>query len=346
MLLPHLNSSLKHALQSLAAMTGQRDRELLARTLVATLSELIEHSVITLYRLLGDEAILVAQESTDIPHTHIAEASIIISDRIEFKSVIDSQCESITSLDARTIRVIIPIHGKQEISALLIIITNAKFNQILSLTRDMLTIYSNYLNLLDESETDTLTGLLNRRTFDNNLEKMLTENTDTEAPKIVINSHSRKPPSSELPHWLAVMDIDHFKRINDEFGHLYGDEVLLLLSRCMRRNFRQTDKLFRFGGEEFVVVLDRTSKFDASKVLERFRTAIESYDFPQVGRVTISIGFACLNGKDDPSTLVGRADQALYYAKEHGRNQVCFYEELIAEGKLSAEHFTDDVQLF
>ncbi|OGT19980.1 MAG: hypothetical protein A2522_02920 [Gallionellales bacterium RIFOXYD12_FULL_53_10] len=346
MLLPHLNSSLKHALQSLAAMTGHRDRELLARTLVATLSELIEDSAITLYRLLGDEAILVAQENRAIPHTQIAEASIIISDRMEFKSVIDSRCESITALDAQTIKVIIPIHGKQEIAALLVIITNANFNQSLSLARDILTIYSNYLNLLDESETDTLTGLLNRRTFDNNLEKMLTDNTDPEVPIIEINSHSRKPPSSELPHWLAVMDIDHFKRINDEFGHLYGDEVLLLLSRCMRRNFRQTDKLFRFGGEEFVVVLDRTREFDASKVLECFRTAIESYDFPQVGRVTISIGFACLNGKDDPSTLVGRADQALYYAKEHGRNQVCFYEGLIAEGKLSAEHFTDDVQLF
>jgi diguanylate cyclase (GGDEF)-like protein len=142
------------------------------------------------------------------------------------------------------------------------------------------------------------------------------------------------------------MDIDHFKRINDEFGHLYGDEVLLLLSRCMQRNFRQTDKLFRFGGEEFVVVLDRTSQPNSLKVLERFRNAIENYNFPQVGRVTISIGYVCLNGIDDPSTLVGRADQALYYAKEHGRNQVCFYEGLLAEGKLVAEHFTDDIQLF
>ncbi|ADL54252.1 GGDEF domain-containing protein [Gallionella capsiferriformans] len=346
MLLPDLNSSLNHALQSLAAMTGQRDRELLARTLVATLSELMEQSVITLYRLVGDEAILVAQAGTAIPPDQIAEPSIIISDRLEFKSVIDSRCESITSLDAHTTSVTIPIYGQQEITALLVIITNANFDQSLSLPRDILTIYSNYLNLLDESETDTLTGLLNRRTFDNNLEKMLTECTDAEVQKIEINSHSRKPPSSELPHWLAVMDIDHFKRINDEFGHLYGDEVLLLLSRCMRRNFRQTDKLFRFGGEEFVVVLDRTCEVDASKVLERFRTAIECYDFPQVGRVTISIGFTCLNGKDDPSTLVGRADQALYYAKEHGRNQVCFYEGLIAEGNLTAEHFTDDVQLF
>lgn len=346
MLDPNASNSLRIALQSLAALTGQRDRELLARTLLSTLSEFIEQSSIALYRRVGDEAILVAQSNTALPYPLNAEASVVISERTEFKSVIDTQCECITALDKNTVKVIIPVHGRQDITALLVITTDVKFDVDLSLFRHILTIYSNYLNLLDESETDTLTGLLNRRTFDNNLERMLTECTTEGVSTIEIDSHSRKIASSEHPHWLAVMDIDHFKRINDEFGHLYGDEVLLLLSRCMRRNFRQTDKLFRFGGEEFVVVLDRTCEADSLKVLERFRNAIESFDFPQVGRVTISIGFVCLNGRDDPSTLVGRADQALYYAKEHGRNQVCFYEGLLAEGKLTAEHFTDDVQLF
>ncbi|MEI7456506.1 MAG: GGDEF domain-containing protein [Nitrosomonadales bacterium] len=346
MLLPIFNSTLSLSLQSLAALTGQRDRELIARTLVATLSALIEHGGITLYRLLGDEAILVAQQSGLATSAINTEPSIIVSERSEFRAVLDAGCESITALDDRMIRVIIPIHSKQNISALLVMTLDVKFDSHLVLLRSILAIYSNYLNLLDESETDTLTGLLNRRTFDNNLEKMLTECTTVDTTKIEINSHSREQPSTELPHWLAVMDIDHFKRINDEFGHLYGDEVLLLLSRCMQRNFRQTDKLFRFGGEEFVVVLDRTSQPNSLKVLERFRNAIENYNFPQVGRVTISIGYVCLNGIDDPSTLVGRADQALYYAKEHGRNQVCFYEGLLAEGKLVAEHFTDDIQLF
>jgi len=151
---------------------------------------------------------------------------------------------------------------------------------------------------------------------------------------------------AELPHWLAVMDIDYFKRVNDKFGHLYGDEVLLLLSRNMQRIFRQHDKLFRFGGEEFVVVLDRTSLENAKNVLERFRLAIEQYDFPQVGQVTISIGFVRLDKAEVPSSIVGRADQALYHAKQHGRNQVVFYEDLISEGDLKEEHYSDDLELF
>ncbi len=262
--------------------------------------------------------------------------------------MVNSRTSLVKPLGNATYLSVYPIVGQHGVVGLLEMISDPHSDMDKHLILALLKVYSNYLTLLDESETDTLTGLLNRRTFDNNIEKIISEYSvsDDEQTKSDPQNPARRAESSEFPHWLAVIDIDHFKRVNDKFGHLYGDEVLLLLARQMRLIFRQNDKLFRFGGEEFVVVLDRTSQENAKVVLERFRSAIEHFRFPQVGKVTVSIGFVRMDKVDVSSAIIGRADQALYYAKHHGRNQVCFYEDLIAAGKLVEEHFSNDIQLF
>ncbi|MFA7239317.1 MAG: GGDEF domain-containing protein [Sulfuricellaceae bacterium] len=208
-----------------------------------------------------------------------------------------------------------------------------------------LEIYHNYLAIIDDCQRDTLTGLLNRKTFDNNIAKIIETQQQQDQPHQKHQPRRRKGVAN-ASHWLAVMDIDHFKSVNDRFGHLYGDEVLLLLARIMEQTFRLQDKLFRFGGEEFVVVLAPTSFEDAKNIFERFRRNIEEYDFPQVGRVTISIGFVRVAHHEIPSTFIGHADEALYYAKHNGRNLVCSYEKLIAEGVLESEHFKSEMELF
>ena len=340
-------------LQSVVAITGQRDRNLLARTLVNTLTELIHSHRISMYRILpserGEEAILVA-ETPDRPDTAspLPETSFAVSSRADFSSVCNYGKEHVQPVDENTFLSVYPIAGKRGIAGLLEMVSDAHSDMDKHLILAFLKVFSNFLTILDESETDTLTGLLNRRTFDNNLEKIIADHSASDSTLVRFKSRhpARRAESAKLPHWLAVIDIDHFKHVNDKFGHLYGDEVLLLLSSNMRRIFRQHDKLFRFGGEEFVVVLDRTSQENAKAVLERFRKAIEEYQFPQVGKVTISIGYVRLDKADVPSSIVGRADQALYYAKDHGRNQVCFYEDLVAEGKLAGEQYSDDMQLF
>lgn len=351
----HLKSSNNNTpvniLQYVATITGQRDRDLLARTLVTTLADLIHSNYITMYRILpsdlGAEAILLAQtcaEQCDTPSHQ--QVCIIASQRTDFQAVLDSKTPYKHPLNRQISRTIYPIVDKQNVSGLLEIVSQPHDETDSHLITAFLQVYGNYLTLLDESETDTLTGLLNRRTFENNLERIIAECSEEDDFQPDTLHPARRCSSPELPHWLAVMDIDHFKRINDEFGHLYGDEVLLLMSRNMKRVFRQCDKLFRFGGEEFIVVLDRTDLESAKCVLERFRAAIEQYHFPQVGQVTVSIGFVRLEKAEGTSSIVGRADQALYYAKEHGRNQVCYYDELVAEGKLAGEHFSDDLELF
>ena len=106
----------------------------------------------------------------------------------------------------------------------------------------------------------------------------------------------------------------------------------------MRQSFRFDDQLFRFGGEEFVTVLQPASQADAFTVLDRFRSNIENHDFPIVGRLTISIGFTRIDALDSPTELVGRADQALYFAKQAGRNRVESYEDLYAAGLIPDSH--------
>ena len=143
-----------------------------------------------------------------------------------------------------------------------------------------------------------------------------------------------------------MIDVDHFKLVNDKFGHLYGDEVLILIANQLQSSFRSQDRIFRFGGEEFVVLLRSITLDNAQKIIDRFRTNVEAHDFPQVGRVTVSVGFVSINAYEAPVIILGRADQALYYAKSHGRNLACHYDELVAKGLLTTITSNDTAEFF
>jgi diguanylate cyclase (GGDEF)-like protein len=207
----------------------------------------------------------------------------------------------------------------------------------------------NCLATLEYSETDTLTRLLNRKSFDEYLIGILA-NIPAQDDAVLMTRHlpqRRQIQPEARDHWLGVMDIDHFKSINDRFGHLIGDEVLILMANLMRASFRMQDKLFRFGGEEFVALLRPTELANATAVFERFRNRVAAYSFPQVGKVTVSIGFARIRSGDTASVILGAADEALYWAKEHGRNQCHAYEALVAAGSLqAAPEPVSDFELF
>jgi diguanylate cyclase (GGDEF)-like protein len=205
-------------------------------------------------------------------------------------------------------------------------------------------VYRNFQNLLDYSERDSLTGLLNRKTFDDQLARMVQGAHELEPckPGVVERRHTH---AQEQP-WLAVIDVDHFKAVNDRFGHLYGDEVLILIANLLQSSFRTQDRVFRFGGEEFVVLLRATTLENARKIIERFRCNVEQHAFPQVGQVTVSVGFVGINAFASPVVTLGHADQALYYAKANGRNRACHYDELVTSGKLQTAASNDTVEFF
>ena len=122
---------------------------------------------------------------------------------------------------------------------------------------------------------------------------------------------------------VAVLDIDHFKQVNDQFGHLIGDQVLKVFADLVKAELRQTDHVARVGGEEFLVLLGQTPHASAIPVLERVRQRVADHPWSSVHdglTVTVSIGVACHSADDAPDTLWARADAALYAAKSAGRN--------------------------
>ncbi|MEC0177508.1 sensor domain-containing diguanylate cyclase [Paenibacillus favisporus] len=164
--------------------------------------------------------------------------------------------------------------------------------------------------LVELSVTDKLTGLKNRRYFQEQLDSRLSGE-----------------PESGRPLSLAILDIDHFKQVNDTWGHPAGDEVLVRLGEVLTACSREGDIPARLGGEEFVLILPDTDAPEASERAERLRTAAEKADWP-VGRITVSVGVATASAGDTEATLLKKADEALYASKTHGRNQSTHYNEL------------------
>ena len=165
-----------------------------------------------------------------------------------------------------------------------------------------------------------------------------------------MSQYTWKTNSSQImdssPRFRLANNMFHIGMIFLFFGHLIGDEVLILVARLMRSSFRSHDRVFRFGGEEFVVVLRCADHASAYAALERFRRNMEAYDFPQVGQKTASVGFTQILPGDSPSAACERADQAVYHAKRNGRNQVCSESDLVDRGLLKADVKVGDIELF
>lgn len=216
--------------------------------------------------------------------------------------------------------------------------------EVTAVTR-LLTLYGNMLDMLDYSECDALTGLWNRKPFDDLFYKTMKSMQPVESD-LAANQVEHRATGSPSNFWLAMVDIDHFKQVNDTYGHLIGDEVLILVARLLKSSFRAYDRVYRFGGEEFLVVL-RSGEHDAAvSAVERFRNNMANYEFPQAGHITASVGVTEIVSGDSPAVACERADQAVYYAKHHGRNQVCSEADLVRRGLLTVDLKTGDVELF
>jgi diguanylate cyclase len=162
-----------------------------------------------------------------------------------------------------------------------------------------------------EALVDFLTGIPNRKAFDQTLTGWIAETTsDTESLS------------------LLLIDIDHFKRFNDEFGHLIGDYVLKFVVKKIKELVKGRDFLARFGGEEFAVILPQTPLVGARTVAENIRSYFAQAELKEIatlkslGKINVSIGVACYCVGESPETFISRSDRALYCAKNAGRNRV------------------------
>jgi len=156
-----------------------------------------------------------------------------------------------------------------------------------------------------QATVDNLTGAFNRRKFHESLE---------------FTMEFSKRYKDDLS--IIYFDIDHFKQVNDNFGHKAGDSVLVELSALIKNNLRKTDVFARWGGEEFIILAPKTSLKNAGKLAEKLRKEIEKFTFQYVKKVTCSFGVSVFDKNEDGDTFINRSDKALYIAKESGRNRV------------------------
>ena len=335
-------------LDSVLELTSQRDQHSLQLWLIRTLQEFITADAIELYSISANTGGLLLQllaavdspAQANNPSQQKRLPPTAIDDDPELMQCLVTEAQVVSvNPDNKGVRVIHPVAGVSAVAGFLIIKCKSLVQKDQHLASVFLQIYRNYMQLIDANVHDTLTGLLNRKTFSDRVMHILSAQQDT-------LRRTEDKTVNRKEHCLAMLDIDHFKHVNDQFGHLYGDEVLLLFARLMSKTFREDDQLYRYGGEEFVVVLKGADLTTSFSVLERFRKKMESFHFPQVGNVTVSIGVVGITNQDLPTTVIEQADKALYYAKDHGRNQVCTYEKLLAEGKLSNIQSQGEVVLF
>ncbi|NNJ90168.1 MAG: GGDEF domain-containing protein [Gammaproteobacteria bacterium] len=161
-----------------------------------------------------------------------------------------------------------------------------------------------------EATTDSLTGLLNRRGFDEQLKRLLNDRRKSGAGFCII-----------------MADIDHFKDLNDSYGHLFGDKILQVFARLLTEKTRSTDYVARFGGEEFIIILPETSMENAFMVAENIRKAVEKLQVRNtksgdiINAITSSFGIAAHRFDESGNDIVDRCDTALYKAKQNGRNK-------------------------
>lgn len=343
-------------LNSIADLTGHRDVRAVETSLIAALLEHVHCQRVGLVEcaVLGDDEPLVEV---------MAVEKVLVNGNggghkvcWHYNQPLSRECDSVwhsikegkmvKTADSQGFYYCVPVKQEQEVSAVLVLESEAEIDHEWAIIEAVLKIYCNYLYILRESESDKLTGLNNRRTFDSKFQQLVEQQRRShEAYGNGGDNQSRKV-TSEDSAWLGIIDIDHFKGINDNYGHIYGDEILLLLSRQMQSYFRRSDLLFRFGGEEFVVLLEPADPKGAEVAFNHFREAIQNYSFPQVGQVTVSIGYAPIDRSSLSTAVFGCADKALYFAKANGRNQVASYSLLLEQNLLQEPVVNQRVDLF
>jgi diguanylate cyclase (GGDEF)-like protein len=342
----HLMSDLVHAV---ARLTAHRDREALDRGALELVLSCAPQVSIELYRCVGSirqPRLLPAARAAGGVVTSLP-APWVTLDELQQPSAEPLHAMAMLGrrpiCDAGARHHVFPLLGERHCIALIDLRSQQPLGaERAALIGSLLGIYRNQVALLDYGETDSLTGLLNRKTYDAAFH---------EATRPDAASEQRAPADVErravaLQRWLGVIDIDHFKRVNDNHGHLIGDELLLLVAQLMRDSFRYGDALYRFGGEEFVVLLRAPDRAAAQTAFERFRQRMMDHAFPQVGTVTASVGFTSIRDVDLPAGAFERADRAVYFAKQHGRNQVRCFDDLVESGDLEAPERIGAVELF
>jgi len=333
---------LEKIIEQILKLTEQRDSPSLDLIFLKTVNQLFLPASVNLYDLLDEKGTdeFNGKTLSNTRFRNVAENDhdgLPLSDRGDFCECIIQKSPVCRKDDSRGVEIIIyPVTGEEDVTSLLVLEKEVDRNLDLEKFEYLFRAYSSHRRFLKSFDCDPLTGLLNRRAFERHSYDLARSD----------KKRKRRSCEENKGTCFAIIDIDHFKSINDTYGHLFGDDILILISRIISEAFRHYDLSFRYGGEEFCIILYQLDEKAAIKLMERFRKKVESYKFPQVGTMTVTVGVTTVLKDDQPSNIIDRADKALYYGKEHGRNMVRSFEELFREGLISDEHATGGWQVF
>lgn len=317
--------------------TAQRDKELLAFSLLKSIRDILSPTRTSILTLNAqDEPTMEISLSNgdtcecryhDVVLSDSTQASLDYINTWNLDELIKAHGEKYTSFHVLQ-------HSRQQNQYLIISLDNKPSRSESYIIKGMLSIYSNFSSLLKDAQTDELTGLMNRKTFEESIVKLYQSSAFSD----LLESQS---------NWIAIIDLDHFKAINDTVGHLYGDEVLIHVSRVLRQTFRQDDMLFRFGGEEFVVLMRNLTHTECADLLNQFRINVQEIVMNDLDPITVSCGVCEFQNDTFHVTLMDQADQALYYSKQNGRNRVTFYNDIVEAGLAKQNSVSHgDIDLF
>lgn len=331
-------------LDAVVSLAEPRDVPGLNGAFLSILKEHIPNRAVKVYEIIGDHCGSAAKQNSSkftlklILRTQEKNSAVKLAyDEKDVQECINTK-SPVTGKSSKSglTRSIYPIPGLTAPLGLLVI-EGLVDESVTNFLDPLLRIYSSHAFILNRNEHDSLTGLYNRHIMENKLNQIYQ-----------CQANGKRKADTKRQSWfIALLDIDHFKYINDSYGHLYGDEVLIMFSRLMQNSFREDDMLFRYGGEEFLIAIKNVDTKSADLILERFRQNVESAKFDQLEKLTVSIGFTMLDTTQALPTIIEQADRALYFSKYQGRNKSSCYEKLLEQGLVeSCKVGSNNIEIF
>ena len=331
-----MRTDLEVILDSLVRLTEQRQLGSLTKSLLSTVQQFVTPLDVQIFDIHISSSEL---EEVALPEFFCLSDNPYVDGSSELGAACFMKCVSSQSIcyssDLVPVQVAIPIMLNSCVVKVLWVKLEHLTDHNLSLLKGLAKVFENFLAIVIECETDELTGLLNRKAFGSRLRAVNTNLVSIEQAKVQQLKH----------YWLCIFDIDKFKLINDSFGHLYGDEILLDLVKVMRSVFDDDDAMFRFGGDEFVLLIAPSTRHQMLAKCQSFCDRLYRFHGEKI-QVTVSMGITQVCSDKQANTLLIQADKALYYIKETGRDRVEVYADLVSRGALIEKKFDDDIEIF
>lgn len=347
-----MNTLINHILK----LTDHRDRDLLELTLAKALLELLPIQRIVIARVLSQEG---EKRWLEVVRLDAKGGGKLVDPlRVEFQTLgnLDDAPDRLSCLQRRELidiawagedgpRIqLLPLFSdlRPDDEGVIEVHAEAALNaEQLQAIEQLRHVYRNMYALLEYSDRDALTGLLNRKALDDafysavleELDGVIGEPKTAGQPKALEPERRHRVPAN---YWVGSAIVDNFSLINEQHGALIGQEVLLLVARAMNNTFRTYDRIYRFGGEHFGVLMHCPDEALVLAAFERFRANVEKFNFPQVGRVTVSCGFTSVMADDSPASALEKTERAIDFAQRSGSNKVCSHLGLVRRGFFDA----------